>query len=236
MVGVLDGGKTAFDSEIWGDVEQMMQAFRRLTYSSVIAKLASPSSLDALKARLDNDPRLKVDVKREAQFYADQSASLSRFITILGMALSVIFSIGAMIGAAITMYSAVATRTAEIGTLRALGFPRASILLAFLIESLLLALVGGLVGLLAASFLTAITISTTNFQSFSELAFAFTLTPRYRRVGTRIFGRDGVRWRVPARHQGEPDENCRRTACGLARSCRTLPRVPKLLTPIAATR
>ncbi|HVE90498.1 MAG TPA: ABC transporter permease, partial [Burkholderiaceae bacterium] len=109
--------------------------------------------------------------------YADQSASLSTFITILGMALSVIFSIGAMIGAAITMYSAVATRTAEIGTLRALGFPRASILLAFLIESLLLALVGGLVGLFAASFLTAITVSTTNFQSFSELAFAFTLTP-----------------------------------------------------------
>jgi ABC-type antimicrobial peptide transport system permease subunit len=143
----------------------------------VIAKLASPTALDALKARLDNDPRLKVDVKREAQFYADQSASLSTFITLLGMALSVIFSLGAMIGAAITMYSAVATRTSEIGTLRALGFPRASILLAFLIESLLLALVGGLIGLIAASFLTAITISTTNFQSFSELAFAFTLTP-----------------------------------------------------------
>ena len=173
----VDGGKTAFDSEIWGDVEQMMQAFRRITYSSVIAKLASPTALDALKARLDNDPRLKVDVKREAQFYADQSASLSTFITLLGMALSVIFSLGAMIGAAITMYSAVATRTSEIGTLRALGFPRASILLAFLIESLLLALVGGLIGLIAASFLTAITISTTNFQSFSELAFAFTLTP-----------------------------------------------------------
>ena len=177
VVGVLDGGKTAFDSEIWGDIEQMMQAFRRLTYSSVIAKLASPSSLAALRSRLDNDPRLKVDVKPEAQFYADQSASLSTFITILGMALSVIFSIGAMIGAAITMYSAVATRTAEIGTLRALGFPRSAILLAFLIEALLLALVGGVFGLIAASFLTAITVSTTNFQSFSELAFAFTLTP-----------------------------------------------------------
>ena len=114
VVGIFDGGKTAFDSEIWGDVEQMMQAFRRITYSSVIAKLASPTALDALKARLDNDPRLKVDVKREAQFYADQSASLSTFITLLGMALSVIFSLGAMIGAAITMYSAVATRTSEI--------------------------------------------------------------------------------------------------------------------------
>ena len=177
VVGVFDAGKTAFDSEIWGDVEQMMQAFRRTAYSSVIARTAAPDSFAALKSRLDDDPRLKVDIKREAQFYADQSASLSNFITLLGMALSIIFSLGAMIGAAITMYAAVATRTGEIGTLRALGFPRASILLAFLIESLLLALVGGLIGLVAASFLTAITISTTNFQSFSELAFAFTLTP-----------------------------------------------------------
>jgi putative ABC transport system permease protein len=177
VVGVFDAGKTAFDSEIWGDVEQMMQAFRRTAYSSVIARTAAPDSFAALKSRLDDDPRLKVDIKREAQFYADQSASLSNFITLLGMALSIIFSLGAMIGAAITMYAAVATRTGEIGTLRALGFPRASILLAFLIESLLLALVGGLVGLVAASFLTAITVSTTNFQSFSELAFSFTLTP-----------------------------------------------------------
>ncbi|HSQ09357.1 MAG TPA: ABC transporter permease [Burkholderiaceae bacterium] len=178
VVGVFEAGKTAFDSEIWGDVEQMMQAFRRIAYSSVIARLADPNSFDALKARLDDDPRLKVDIKRERRFYEDQSASLSNFITLLGMALSVIFSLGAMIGATITMYAAVATRTGEIGTLRALGFQRASILIAFLVESLLLALLGGLAGLIAASFLTAITVSTTNFQSFSELAFSFTLTPR----------------------------------------------------------
>jgi len=177
VVGIFDGGMTAFDSEIWGDVEQMMQAFRRIVYSSVIAKLAAPDLFAALKVRLDDDPRLKVDIKREAQFYSDQSSSLSNFITLLGMALSIIFSLGAMIGATITMYAAVATRTAEIGTLRALGFQRGSILLAFLIEALLLAAVGGIVGLIAASFLTAITVSTTNFQSFSELAFAFTLTP-----------------------------------------------------------
>jgi len=177
VVGVFDASKTAFDSEIWGDVEQMMQAFRRVVYSSVVAKISTPESFVALKSRLDDDPRLKVDIKREAQFYSDQSSSLSNFITLLGMALSIIFSLGAMIGATITMYAAVATRTAEIGTLRALGFQRASILMAFLLESLLLALVGGVVGLIAASFLTAITVSTTNFQSFSELAFAFTLTP-----------------------------------------------------------
>ena len=178
VVGVSDAGKTAFDSEIWGDVDQLMQAFRRTAYSSMIARLNRPEDFDALRARLDEDPRLKVTVKRERQFYEDQSRSLSNFITLLGMALSVIFSLGAMIGAAITMYAAVATRTAEIGTLRALGFRRTSVLVAFLAESLLLALVGGLAGLVAASFLTAITISTTNFQSFSELAFSFQLTPR----------------------------------------------------------
>ena len=84
VVGVFDAGKTAFDSEIWGDVEQMMQAFRRIAYSSVIAKLADANSFDALKARLDEDPRLKVDIKRERRFYEDQSASLSNFITLLG--------------------------------------------------------------------------------------------------------------------------------------------------------
>jgi putative ABC transport system permease protein len=178
VVGIFEAGKTAFDSEIWGDVEQMMQAFRRSAYSSAIARLADPNSFDALKARLDDDPRLKVDIKRERRFYEDQSAGLSNFITLLGMALSIIFSLGAMIGATITMYAAVATRTGEIGTLRALGFQRASILVAFLAEALLLALLGGLAGLIAASFLTAITVSTTNFQSFSELAFSFTLTPK----------------------------------------------------------
>ena len=178
VVGMFDAGKTAFDSEIWGDVEQMMQAFRRIAYSSVIAKLADANSFETLKARLDEDPRLKVDIKREHRFYEDQSASLSNFITLLGMALSIIFSLGAMIGATITMYAAVATRTSEIGTLRALGFQRASVLAAFLAESLLLALLGGIAGLVAASFLTAITVSTTNFQSFSELAFSFRLTPR----------------------------------------------------------
>ncbi|CAN5196919.1 ABC transporter permease [soil metagenome] len=176
VVGVFDAGKSAFDSEIWGDVDQMMQAFRRGAYSSVIGKLADDSRFDAFQKRLDGDPRLKIDVRRERQFYEDQSKGLSTFITLLGMTLSVIFSIGAIIGAAITMYASVATRTGEIGTLRALGFRRGSILVAFLGESLLLALVGGAAGLLAASFLQAITVSTTNFASFSELAFGFRMT------------------------------------------------------------
>lgn len=178
VVGVFDAGRTAFDSEIWGDAEQLLQAFRRFGFSSVVAQLASPDAFDALRASVDADPRLTVEVKRERKFYEDQSRALSNFISYLGITLSVIFSLGAVIGAAITMYASVATRTGEIGTLRALGFQRRSILAAFLFESLLLAAAGGAAGLVAATFLQAITISTTNFQSFSELAFSFALTPR----------------------------------------------------------
>lgn len=177
VVGVFDGAKSAFDSEVWGDAEQLMQSFRRTTYSSVIAKLNHMEAFDALQRDVNDDIRLQLDSKRERLFYEDQSRGLSTFISILGTVLSVIFSLGAMIGAAITMYSAVATRTAEIGTLRALGFRRPSILAAFLSEALLLSLVGGAAGLFFASFLQAFTISTMNFQSFSQLAFSFTLTP-----------------------------------------------------------
>jgi putative ABC transport system permease protein len=178
IVGVFDANKSAFDSEVWGDAEQLMQAFRRTGFSSVVASLARSDGFDALVKDVNDDVRLNQEGKREQIFYEDQSRALSTFISALGTVLSVIFSLGAMIGAAITMYSAVATRTAEIGTLRALGFRRPSILAAFMMESMLLALVGGLAGLFFASFLQAITISTLNFQSFSQLAFGFTLTPR----------------------------------------------------------
>src|SRR6185295_1462743 len=110
--------------------------------------------------------------------YSDQSKALSTFINVLGLTLSVIFSIGAIIGAMITMYASVASRVGEIGTLRALGFSRGAILTAFLGESLLLGLVGGVVGLAAAACMQALTVSTTNFQTFAVLAFSFTLTPR----------------------------------------------------------
>jgi ABC-type antimicrobial peptide transport system permease subunit len=177
VVGVFDAGTSAFSSEIWGDGEQMLQAFRRVSYSSVIARLTSVDAFAALEAAVGADPRFTRDVKRERQFYEDQARDLSRFITIVGNTLSVIFSLGAIIGAAITMYASVATRTGEIGTLRALGFRRRDILLAFLLESLLLSLLGAAAGLFAAAWLQAITISTTNFTSFSELAFSFRLTP-----------------------------------------------------------
>jgi ABC-type antimicrobial peptide transport system permease subunit len=177
IVGAFDAGRTGFDSEIWGDAEQMLQAFRRAGYSSLIFRLADPARFDAVKAAIESDPRLTLEAKRERRFYAEQSESLSRFIGILGTTISVIFSIGAIIGAMITMYASVASRTAEIGTLRAIGFPRGAILVAFLAEALLLGLTGGVAGLVAASFMQALTISTTNFQTFAELAFTFALTP-----------------------------------------------------------
>jgi ABC-type antimicrobial peptide transport system permease subunit len=141
-----------------------------------VARLADPGSFAALKARLESDPRLTLDVKRERAFYEEQSQTLSRFISYLGITLSVIFSVGAMVGAMITMYAAVASRTGEIGTLRALGFRRASILGAFLSEALLLGLTGGLIGLALASLMQAVQVSTLNWDSFAELTFRFTLT------------------------------------------------------------
>ena len=175
VVGIMDAGKTGFDSEIWGDVDQLMQAFRRPVYSSVILKLNDTAMLPQLKNRIENDPRLTLEIKQESVFYAEQSQLLANFIRYLGMILSIIFSIGAIIGAMITMYASVANRATEIGTLRALGFRRKNILAAFLVEALMLGAAGGTVGLVLASFMQFFTISTMNWQSFSELAFSFTL-------------------------------------------------------------
>jgi putative ABC transport system permease protein len=176
VVGVFDAGSTGFSSEVWGDVDQLMQAFRRPVYSSVLFRLRDAAEFDRVKQRLEADPRLTLEAKRETQYYLDQSEAMSKFLRILGMALTLIFSLGAIIGAMITMYAAVANRVTEIGTLRALGFPRWSVLTAFMLESLFLGLLGGGLGIFAASFMQLITISTMNWQSFSELAFSFTLT------------------------------------------------------------
>ena len=177
IVGVFDGGGSGFDSEIWGDVDQLMQAFRRTAYSSMVVRLTDGSYFERFRENIDSDPRLSQQVKRERVFYSDQSRALSKFINILGLTLTTIFSIGAMIGAMITMYAAVANRVHEIGTLRALGFKRREVLAAFLLESLLLSLVGGIAGLAAASLMQFASFSTTNFQTFADLSFGFLLTP-----------------------------------------------------------
>lgn len=178
VVGRFEAKGSAYDSELWVDAEQLQQSFRRNAWSAVVARLADPATLPALKARLEGDPRLTLDVKYEREFFEDQSRALSNFISYLGLTLSVIFSVGAMIGATITMYAAVANRTGEIGTLRALGFRRSSILATFLLEAILLGVVGGVAGVSLASLMQFVHISTLNWQSFSELAFSFALTPR----------------------------------------------------------
>jgi putative ABC transport system permease protein len=178
VVGIFDAGNTGFSSEIWGDVDQVMQAFRRMSFSSVIFKLRESAAFDVVKKDIEGNPRLTLEAKRETRYYLDQSEMMAKFLRILGISLTVIFSVGSIIGAMITMYSAVANRVNEIGTLRALGFRRRSILAAFLIESLLLGFIGGVAGLFFASFMQLITVSTINFQTFAELAFSFTLNSR----------------------------------------------------------
>jgi putative ABC transport system permease protein len=176
VVGIFDAGTTGFNSEIWGDVDQLMQAFRRPVYSSVLFRLRDSSEFSGFKARIESDPRLTLETKRESRYYLDQSEMMAKFLRILGITLTIIFSLGAVIGAMITMYAAVANRTTEIGTLRALGFAKESILAAFVLESLFLGLLGGVAGVFCASFMQLITISTMNWSTFSELAFGFSLT------------------------------------------------------------
>jgi putative ABC transport system permease protein len=177
VVGQFDAGGSGFDSEIWGDNAQFMQAFRRDAYSSVVVRLASRAGFNSIKARLESDRRLTVEAKREGVFYEEQSRLMSGFIQILGVTLSVLFSVGAVIGATITMYAAVASRKREIGALRALGFRRSSILVAFLAEAMLLGMVGWVVGLSLASLMMLVKVTTLNWASLSELAFRFVLTP-----------------------------------------------------------
>jgi putative ABC transport system permease protein len=176
VVGVFDAGNSGFNSEIWGDVDQFMQAFRRPAYSSEIFRLREPSEFEKVKSQIEHDPRLTLEAMRETEYYRKQSEMMAKFLRILGLTLTIIFSLGAIIGAMITMYSAVAGRVSEIGTMRALGFQRRSILSAFLMEALLLGILGGAAGLFLASFLQLFTVSTLNFQTFSELAFTFSLT------------------------------------------------------------
>jgi ABC-type lipoprotein release transport system permease subunit len=177
VVGYFDAGGSGFDSEIWTDADQVMQAFNRPVYSSLTFRLKDPAQFDALKARLAADPRTQyIEPKRERDFYREQSQGMATFISILGLVVTIIFSVGAMIGAMITMYAAVANRVVEIGTLRALGFQRRSVLSAFLLESVVLALVGGGLGVVLASGLSFTRVSTMNFASFSEIGFGFTLT------------------------------------------------------------
>jgi ABC-type lipoprotein release transport system permease subunit len=178
VVGIFEAGGSGFDSEIWGDVDQIMPSFGRPVYSSLTFRMNNREDFPALKTRIAGDRRLNyLEASREQEYYAKQSSVMAQFIRILGMMVTIIFSLGAIIGAMITMYAAVANRTVEIGTLRALGFRRKTILATFMLESILITLIGSTVGIFAASFLQLLVISTINFGTFTELAFGFDLTP-----------------------------------------------------------
>ncbi|TAK65363.1 MAG: FtsX-like permease family protein [Bacteroidetes bacterium] len=179
IVGVFDAKGTGFESEIWGEADQLMQALNRPSaFSSLTVKLRDKNDFEALQKMLEVDNRLKtLKIEREKDYYERQSRFMAIFIRVLGLVITIGFSAGAVVGAMITMYAAVANRTVEIGTLRALGFRRRNILATFLLESILLSVVGGTVGLVIASGLQFFTISTVNFGTFSELAFSFALSP-----------------------------------------------------------
>ena len=177
VVGVFDAGGAAFESEIWADADQIADAAHRTGYSTMTVRLKSPSEFDGLRATVDADPRWNLEAKREDRFYEEASGQLAGFIRVLGTSISVFFSFGAILGAMITMYAQVAARVREVGTLRALGFRRRSVLGSFLVESLILSALGAAAGCLFASFLSAASFTTTNWSSFTEVKFRFHFSP-----------------------------------------------------------
>jgi putative ABC transport system permease protein len=179
VVGEFSAGGSSYESELWGDVDVVRRYLGRETLvSSARVRLTSPASFKDFKTAVENDKSLQ-DVKamRERDYYEEQSEGTAGFLTFMGAFFAVLFSIAAMIGAAITMNGAVANRSKEIGTLRALGFSRASILLSFLLESVFLAVLGGAVGLVFVMLLTMVSFPVMNFQTFSEITIGFQATP-----------------------------------------------------------
>lgn len=180
VVGIFSGGGGAAESEIWTDAGVLQPAYNRGdSFQSVYVKLASPQAFDQFKDALTTNPQLKVKVVRQSDYLADQSTILTTFIRGLGVFIAALMALGALFGALNTMYSAVAARTREIATLRALGFGSSPIVLSVLFESLALALIGGAVGATAAYLaFDGFKAATMNWQTFSQVAFAFDVTPR----------------------------------------------------------
>jgi putative ABC transport system permease protein len=177
VVGQFTADGSGFESEVWGDNAVLMPVFRGDVFQSVTFRMKDPSQFDALKKELEADPRLGVQLKRESQYYAEQSETLANVIRFAGVFITLIMALGAVFGAMNTMYAAVGSRTREIATLLVLGFSPFAIMVSFMIESVLLSLCGGVLGCILSLFINGIRTSTTNFSSFSEVAFAFHVTP-----------------------------------------------------------
>jgi len=179
VVGVFDSGGSAYDSELWCDYSVLRQVYQRPLnmFQSATVRLTSPDALTSFKDALTSDPRVTVQIDREIDYYAKQSRQLTTLITVLGSIIAIVMGIGAVFGALNTMYSAVSERTREIATLRALGFGSGSVVVSFVVESLFIAFVGGLLGCVVVLPLNGLTTGTINWQTFSHLAFAFRVTP-----------------------------------------------------------
>ncbi|MDO9171184.1 MAG: ABC transporter permease [bacterium] len=183
VVGTFDAGGSGFDSEIWGDREAFLPAFDRVEYSSLTLRLTDPARLADLLARLEGDPRVRAEPQIEREYYRLQSQQLAGVIRALGLFLVVVMAAGAVFGALNTMYAAVGSRSREIATLLALGFPPRAILASFLVESVLLCLIGGVLGCLLALPVHGVSTGTTNWASFSEVAFEFRISPGILAIG-----------------------------------------------------
>jgi putative ABC transport system permease protein len=179
VVGIFADNGSVAESEIWSDAVVLQGAYNRGTsYQSTRAKLESASALPAFRDALTSDPRVNVRVITERQYYADQSRSLVTLVTVLGQTIAVLMGLAAVFGALNTMYSAVAARTREIATLRALGFGAFPVIASVLAEAMLLGAIGGVAGALIAYVgFNGIRASTMNLSSFSQITFAFTVTP-----------------------------------------------------------
>jgi putative ABC transport system permease protein len=174
VVGVFSADNGVYESEVWGDLEVVRAIFNRHgVSSSVRVRLSSPDAFAAFEAGIEQDKQLGLEVMRETDYYEKQSNGMKVFILAIGIVVAVFFSVGAGIGAAITMYSSVANRKREIGTLRALGFSRFGILFSFTLESVVLAVLGGVLGVIASFAMTGVSFSMTNFVTFSEVVFRF---------------------------------------------------------------
>jgi putative ABC transport system permease protein len=178
VVGIFDSGGSAFDSEVWADSNVLNANYQRPNnvFQSVTVKLGSASDFDAFQQAVTHNPHLQVQALREREYYANQSRTVTTLITVLGGLVALVMGLGAILAALNTMYSAVSERSREIAVLRAIGFGSGSIVLSFVSESLLIALVGGIVGCLAVLPINGITTGTMNWQTFAHLSFAFRVT------------------------------------------------------------
>ena len=179
VVGVFDAGGTVSDSELWCDAAVLQPVYQRgTTFQTVYARLESPGAFTAFKDALTSDPRVNLTIQRETDYYAEQSQMITRLISTIGVGIALLMGVGAVFGAVNTMYTAVAARTREIATLRALGFGGGPVVVSVLAESLLLALIGGVIGgALAYAGFNGFRTTTMNWQTFSQVAFAFAVKP-----------------------------------------------------------